>query len=144
MKSMNQIDFHQRTMQILLAIVASFMLMACGGGNKPTASTTTPATAASVLPTLALVMKNAAGAVASSITPSDAFTLYATVRDASGVAQAGQVVTFAGDSTLFKLSPAGWRRRERSSGSGSWTTSSSEKPQPLSRAVSAEPSDSAA
>lgn len=106
MKSMNQIDFHQRTMQILLAIVASFMLLACGGGNKPTASTTTPATAASVLPTLALVMKNAAGAVASSITPSDAFTLYATVRDASGVAQAGQVVTFAGDSTLFKFSPA--------------------------------------
>ncbi len=111
MESMHQTNLRHKSLHILLAIVASFMLLACGGGNKestvPTASTpTTPVTPASVLPTVALVMKNAAGTVASSITAADAFSLYATVRDASGASLAGQVVTFAGDTNLFKFSPA--------------------------------------
>ena len=88
----------------VLCLVLAVVLLACGGGNKATPTATVPGPTSSN-PTISVTLKNSSGAVASSITASDVFTLYATVRNANGIVLAGQVVTFTGDSALFKFSP---------------------------------------
>ena len=98
-------------MAFLRYIFAMFVLVgmvACGGGGgspgKPVTGSSDGGTTESTAPTIALELRNAANAPISTVTALDIFSLRATVKDSAGLALAGQVVKFSGDSTLFRFS----------------------------------------
>jgi hypothetical protein len=83
-------------------------LVACGGGGGSPGTTTgssgAGSTPAAGTPTLVIDLVTAAGAKTNFVSGSGV-TARATVKDASGVAVAGKLVTFTGDATLIKFSP---------------------------------------
>jgi hypothetical protein len=83
-------------------------LVACGGGGGSPGTTTgssgAGSTPAAGTPTLAIELVTAAGAKTNFVSGSGV-TARATVKDASGAAVAGKLVTFTSDANLIKLSP---------------------------------------
>ena len=97
----------------LVGLVSAIALVACGGGGgsagtpsggsavtPPTSAASAPVTAG-IAPTLTVGLSGGG----SSITASGS-TVVATVKDASGALVTGKLVTFSGDPTLVKFSPA--------------------------------------
>lgn len=95
-------------LKYLMGLAVAAALVACGGGggSPGTTSGTSGAgsTPAAGTPTLVVDMVDSAGAKTNFVSGSGV-TARATVKDASGAAVAGKLVTFAGDSTLVKFSP---------------------------------------
>ena len=102
-----------RFSKYLVGLASAIALVACGGGGgsagtpsggsavtPPTSAASAPVTAG-IAPTLTVGLSGGG----SSITASGS-TVVATVKDASGALVTGKLVTFSGDQTLVKFSPA--------------------------------------
>lgn len=75
-----------------------------GGGSTPGANTGT--VVVTTTPTLTIALVNGAGAATNSISAAGLISAKATVKDSSGRLVSGVKVTFTGDVTLIKISPA--------------------------------------
>ncbi|MEI8169192.1 MAG: hypothetical protein WCG50_05925 [Rhodoferax sp.] len=106
-----------RLMKFVLGVAVAVALTACGGGGGSAGTTSggstpaasAPASAPVVItsPTISIGLKNSAGTTVTTVSASDVFILQATVKDSAGTALLGQLVRFAGDSMLVKLSGNG-------------------------------------
>ncbi|OGS93962.1 MAG: hypothetical protein A3H31_03710 [Gallionellales bacterium RIFCSPLOWO2_02_FULL_57_47] len=86
-----------RSRNILLLCAIGAILTGCGAG--------TPDAPASTVPSLAITLTNG-GVPVTSITSGTPATVKATLKDASGAAVAGAVVTFSTDQALATITPA--------------------------------------
>lgn len=95
---------------VVAAVLMAAVVSACGGGGGSSGTTpggggggngVTPAA-----PTMALDLVNAAGGSTNLISASSVVSAKATIKNADGSAAAGVRVTFTGDTTLVKFSPA--------------------------------------
>ncbi len=97
-----------RWMRYLAAVAVAGLVAACGGGGSSTGGGGGGSSGGGAgAPTIAVAIVNSAGAPVTSVSAGSAFTVKATLRDASGAAIAGRLVTFTvSDEAIAALSPA--------------------------------------
>lgn len=101
-----------RTAIKIIGLLLVALTTACGGGGgsagttSGSSSTSSTTTTVVVTPTVTLSLFDSAGVATNSISAAGIVSAKATVKDATGKLVAGTKVTFAGDSTLIKISPA--------------------------------------
>ncbi|GHC74860.1 hypothetical protein GCM10007320_12370 [Pseudorhodoferax aquiterrae] len=95
-----------RWMRYLAAVAAAGLVAACGGGGSSTGSSGSNG-GGTATPTLTLSIVNSTGAAVTSVSVGGASTVRGTLRDSSGAAVAGRLVTFTvSDEAIATLSPA--------------------------------------
>ncbi|HEY8888403.1 MAG TPA: Ig-like domain-containing protein, partial [Gallionella sp.] len=97
---MKNLFFYQTIFRFPLYFFLSVavILTGCGAGKRDTPVSTVPG--------LVITLTNSSGVPVSSITSGTPATVKATLKDATGTAVVGAVVTFSTDTTLATISPA--------------------------------------
>lgn len=96
-----------RWMRYLAAVAAAGLVAACGGGGSSTGSGGGSSGGGTTTPTMTVTVVNSGGAAVTSVSVGGASTVRGTLRDASGAAIAGRLVTFTvSDEAIATLSPA--------------------------------------
>lgn len=113
-------EIGMNALKYLAALLMVSVLAACGGGggsggtpsggststSTTTTTTTTVTSATSTLPTITLDLVDAVGASTTSVGASTLVSAKAVLKDKDGVAITSRNVTFTGDASLIKISPA--------------------------------------
>jgi hypothetical protein len=93
-------------MRYLAAVAVAGLVVGCGGGGGSTSSGGGGSGGGTTTPTMTVTVVNSGGAAATSVSVGGASTVRGTLRDASGAAIAGRLVTFTvSDEAIATLSP---------------------------------------